>query len=101
MNMTFKHYLIFKRGKKYHVIDTLKILAERNNDKDLILYKNNRLYQVFKEINIKFDFEWGKPVKHFNYEKIYLGKVVFMSDDIEETALEFFKLLSNKGENKK
>lgn len=70
-------YLILKLHDTYNLINTFTSdffdFEER-----FIIYKNNRVYKYFPYYN----------------EKVYFGKLVFETDNIEEASLEFVRLLN-------
>ena len=86
-------YIIVKKKKHYHIIDTFfKEVTDLNTR--ITVYKNNKVYETYYYDEVDDWFADIGAITHTEKIKIYLGKLIFESDDIEETAREFVRLES-------
>lgn len=87
-----ERYIITKKGRKYHLIDRCYIecpLEDLSCSNIIKINKNNQVYHYWKtEVLYNLD----DLFTHCEEGKVYLGKLIYKSDDIEEIALKFSEL---------
>lgn len=87
-----KRYLIVKYKKNYFIYDTYDSFFENNNDIQIKVYKNKNVYRIYKyEVVDDYFCDIG-AITHTEVEKWYSGILVFESDNLLETAMEYCRL---------
>lgn len=90
-------YIIVKRKKHYYLYDTwpCDLLDLLDGDSKFIVYKDNKVYNYYsyKEI-VDYYCDIG-AIYHHEKGRVYLGKLVFESNNIEEIAKKYAELEVN------
>lgn len=96
-------YLLVKFKNTYSLIDTLPIemgISFLREDCHFHITKSNKVYKIYSYEIVDDWYADTGYITHFEDSRVYIGKLIMKSDNIEEIALEYALCKSKERKHK-